>query len=288
MDWAEGDYTLLLSADDMLTPGALARAAHVLDRHPEAGLVSGLAKMTVDGMPVEPVDDVLQAEARLMPGEALVETICRIGNPVASPVVVVRTATQKRVGPYSPDMLHTSDMEMWLRFAAVGPVCAVNACQAYYRWHGTNMSSNYYNRLTGDWNEQIRTCAKILEKHGDRLPQMPVWIQSMKQRIARDMLNLSVESYLHDGGQDWKKVMAFAETCDPAITQTPEYWRFLGKRLLGRNAVNAVRRIMGKEAFQGTAGRHSAWVRHGDVKGWWPDESLARPDRPALSTAVAA
>lgn len=42
IDWATADYTLLLSADDMLTPGALARAAQALNRHPEAGLVCGL------------------------------------------------------------------------------------------------------------------------------------------------------------------------------------------------------------------------------------------------------
>src|SRR5437868_6552354 len=35
IEWTSGDYCLLLSADDMLAPGALARAARVMDDHPE-------------------------------------------------------------------------------------------------------------------------------------------------------------------------------------------------------------------------------------------------------------
>jgi glycosyltransferase involved in cell wall biosynthesis len=41
IDWASGDYLALLSADDMLTPGALKRAAYLMDRHPAVGFVYG-------------------------------------------------------------------------------------------------------------------------------------------------------------------------------------------------------------------------------------------------------
>src|SRR5437763_7992755 len=35
IDWASADYMLLLSADDYLLPGALARATNLMDAHPE-------------------------------------------------------------------------------------------------------------------------------------------------------------------------------------------------------------------------------------------------------------
>src|SRR5687768_2018774 len=41
LEWADGDYALVLSADDMLTPGALARAARVMDAHPDVGMTYG-------------------------------------------------------------------------------------------------------------------------------------------------------------------------------------------------------------------------------------------------------
>ena len=41
VDWAANDYFLLISADDILAPGALARAAYAFERHPSVGLVYG-------------------------------------------------------------------------------------------------------------------------------------------------------------------------------------------------------------------------------------------------------
>src|SRR4051794_4607901 len=41
LEWAAGDYALLLSADDLLIPGALARAAALMDAHPEVGMTYG-------------------------------------------------------------------------------------------------------------------------------------------------------------------------------------------------------------------------------------------------------
>ena len=39
--WATADYVQLLSADDVLTPGALARITRVMDAHPEVTLGYG-------------------------------------------------------------------------------------------------------------------------------------------------------------------------------------------------------------------------------------------------------
>src|SRR6516165_7020222 len=45
IDWVSADYLLLLSADDYLLPGALDRAAALLDAHPEVGFVFGRAAL---------------------------------------------------------------------------------------------------------------------------------------------------------------------------------------------------------------------------------------------------
>src|SRR5215831_3479097 len=41
LEWADGDYCILMSADDRLTPGALQRASDLLDAHPGVGFVYG-------------------------------------------------------------------------------------------------------------------------------------------------------------------------------------------------------------------------------------------------------
>src|SRR3954449_10580399 len=41
LEWADGDYSVLLSADDRLTPGALSRAVALLDANPTVGFCYG-------------------------------------------------------------------------------------------------------------------------------------------------------------------------------------------------------------------------------------------------------
>ena len=52
IDWADGDYTVLLSADDQLTPGALTRATEFMDAHPSVGFVYGHPLHFVQGQPL--------------------------------------------------------------------------------------------------------------------------------------------------------------------------------------------------------------------------------------------
>ena len=52
----------------------------------------------------------------------------------------MRTSVQRRVGAYDPACYHTSDLNMWLRIAAVADVAYVRgAVQALYRIHADSM-----------------------------------------------------------------------------------------------------------------------------------------------------
>ena len=52
LEWADGDYCVLMSADDRLTPGALRRARDLLDAHPSVGFVYGHPLWIMDGAPL--------------------------------------------------------------------------------------------------------------------------------------------------------------------------------------------------------------------------------------------
>src|SRR5262245_17571418 len=41
LEWVTGEYCMILSADDMLTPRSLLRATRVMDAHPEIGFSYG-------------------------------------------------------------------------------------------------------------------------------------------------------------------------------------------------------------------------------------------------------
>jgi len=138
--WARGEAVVLLSADDLLTPGALRRATTVLRRFPGVGMVYGRALFARPGHSL-PVAGGRWRATDVRDGRAWLGRRCRTAsNPISSPEVVVRTTVQRAVGGYDPRCHHTSDLNMWLRIAAVSDVAYVRGVpQAVYRIHPDSM-----------------------------------------------------------------------------------------------------------------------------------------------------
>ncbi len=147
---ARGDYMLLLSADDYLTPGALARAAAVLDSDPEVGLAPGDIHIL---WPREtPPDDFPDGRRpKALTTWAAIERFAWV-NFVAAPTAVVRTSLQKALGGYRSEIPHTADLELWLRFGLASRITYVRWVQAVYRRHGSNMSERYDDQADFDQN----------------------------------------------------------------------------------------------------------------------------------------
>ncbi|KKC38842.1 hypothetical protein WH87_08125 [Devosia epidermidihirudinis] len=140
------DYFLLLSADDYLLPGALLRAAQLMESRPEVAFVFGRAFLLGDNhapAAMVPLTRGITPEgACVLPSRRFI-ALSSANNIVPTPTAVVRTRAQLAAGGYRSDLPHTGDMEMWLRLAAYGDVGYVDADQAVYRLHGTNMSIAY-------------------------------------------------------------------------------------------------------------------------------------------------
>jgi glycosyltransferase involved in cell wall biosynthesis len=140
-----GELCVLMSADDRLAPGALARAAALLRHHPEVGLVYGEAVEFTDEPPA------VAGEARawaLWSGASWFERRARAGtNLIKSPEVVVRSSVQRQVGGYRAELPHSGDLDMWLRVASVSDVArVVGPAQAFYRVHAANMHTAVFER----------------------------------------------------------------------------------------------------------------------------------------------
>lgn len=146
---ARGEFVTLVSADDFVTPGALARAASVLEREPYVAFVYG-DTLDVDSVSTD-LDRQLWASEKahfsvdIVPGLQWAEQVCvRVMNPITSPEVVVRASAQRAVGGYSSELPHAGDLEMWLRLTTVGSVARIaGPVQAVRRYHGRNMSNGY-------------------------------------------------------------------------------------------------------------------------------------------------
>jgi glycosyltransferase involved in cell wall biosynthesis len=256
LDWAEGDYCVLFSADDRLAPGCLRRAADLLDARPSVGFVYGYPVWFVDGTPPSHPRTRVRGWS-VWPGQWWLERRFRAAsNCITSPEVVVRTSTQKLVGGYDPRLPHTADLEMWLRLAAHGDVGFLRGVdQAYHRTHGKNMMSSY-NALT-----DLRQRRLAFEIAGDSWPAgLRV---ATYPRLARDALTAAVRAC--DRAEPVDELVEFALDCWPDASSLPAYRTLRMRQRIGPRATSYVRPFVVSPAVHKAQGwlRRRSWKWRG-------------------------
>ncbi len=257
LGWASGDYALLLSADDLLAPGALRRAARVMDRHPEVGLVhGGQTFFETEPGPAQTPAEVADAPYQVLAGEAFVAACCdSADNPVATPTAVVRTDLLRQVGGYTKSLPHTADMELWLRFAARGSVARVEAHQAFKRMHQANMQHRYVRAALTDLRERQGAFDSFFRREGHRLADAP----GLRRRATRSLAGRAfwAASQAFDDGDaaGSRQLLDYALQLCPELASGREWSRLRWKRRLGPRAWRLLRpvveRLRGHKAAPG-------------------------------------
>lgn len=251
IEWLEARYFLLLSADDYLLPGALARAATMMDGD------DGIAFCYGDALELHDDASFVQAatglaapatQSRVLSGQEFME-VCRSNgttNTVPTPTAIVRTSLQKKLGGYRPELPHSGDLEMWLRLAAHGRVGLVAANQAVYRRHGNNMSLSYYadHRLSDlrqrlaavDW--FCQSCASVLE-------DVAAVRGSLVRPLARDAINCASSAFNDRKLDLLQRLSEFAVEADAGVKKTLPWFVLSAKRRLGYRVASALTPTMG-------------------------------------------
>ncbi|MDT4987080.1 MAG: hypothetical protein QOI74_1174 [Micromonosporaceae bacterium] len=165
---ATGDYVVLLSADDLLTPGSLARSTALLEAHPEVGFVYGFSAGFTD---VTPPPRTRPDSWSIWSGaQWLTENCSRATNPVSTPEVVMRASMMRELAGYDARVPHAADFLLWLRAAVRAPVGRVNGVdQAFYRMHGANMHVKEFGGMVRDITERRLVFDIVFGEDGDRV-----------------------------------------------------------------------------------------------------------------------
>jgi glycosyltransferase involved in cell wall biosynthesis len=196
LQWATGTYTLLLSADDMLTPGALQRACALLDARLDVGFVYGRALVFRDDRP-RPRPKTGPARWTIWPGREWFEMRCRMTECcIHSPEVVVRTSLLRQLGGYRDELPHAGDLEMWMRLALhadVGYIAGPH--QAYYRDHLQAMHRVGYGTVLADL-VQVRAAFEVLFRdHGLIVADRQRLEAVVRRMVARRALRAACREY---------------------------------------------------------------------------------------------
>jgi glycosyltransferase involved in cell wall biosynthesis len=233
--WASADYFLLLSADDMLIPGAFERATAVMDANPDVVLAHGDDIWWYDGLPAPDID---AQRGYTWVRQDLVHEMCAIGgNLVSTPTAIGRTSIQKKIGAYRASLPHSGDMEMWLRFAAHGAVVRISAVQAIYRRHFSAMSNQYSDG--SDYLHRKAAFDSFFEHCKDRIPAYQNLRAQAARKVAehafragldllRSGIRLSQRARIIKG----LRLLRWSMELNPSLCYFPPVWHLL--RIPGR------------------------------------------------------
>ena len=257
LEWADGDYCLLMSADDRATPGALRRARDLLDAHPEVGFVYGRALYVRDGAPLPPARTTVRGWT-VMSGQRWLEHRFRQAeNPITSPEIIVRTSLQQRVGGYDPGLPKAADMEIYFRFAAHADVGFIRgADQAYYRLHGANMRTTV--SALRDLEQRRSVFELVHGRYGDRLADPERLSGLVHHQLGREALWAAGRVYdrgrlrrtevarrllgagPYEPEQEVAELAAFAADCWPELKNAPLYRSLEAGARLGPREISSM------------------------------------------------
>ena len=230
---ATGEFLVRLDADDLLTPGSLARATLVAQNYPSVGLVYGHPiHFSTETLPKPRTK---ASGWTIWPGLEWLEDRCLSGkNVITSPEVLMRRSLVQELG-YQAVLRHTPDMELWLRLSAFADIAYVHgADQAWHRDHEESMSAMEVDELL-DLRERRETFEVLFQGPAGmangvfRLPPLArAALANEALASARHEMDRSGrESALYSSYRD------LAAELDPNITESPEWARLLRREKAG-------------------------------------------------------
>jgi glycosyltransferase involved in cell wall biosynthesis len=241
LDWSTSDYTVLLSADDLLTPGSLSRAVQVMEADKTIGMVYGRAIHFFHEDELPEVQAGKFSYTKYL-GAKWLEGRCRSGyNVITSPEVVVRGNIQRAVGGYRPDLPHAGDLEMWLRIAAVSNIAYVrDVPQAFYRVHSASMQRTKYQSSLIDFVQRKAAFDSFFRHWKDQTGNGSRLNDLANRALAREALWDVCRAYDHNRIDHARldELVEFALTAYPKATSLSEYAALRRRRLLGPTLCN--------------------------------------------------
>jgi len=268
LDWADGDYCVLLSADDLLTPGALGRAARIMDQRPAVGMVYGRPVYFQDHRDL-PRFPTTHRGTTVWSGQTWIADRCRTAyNVISSPEVVVRTDVQQKVGGYRKELPHAGDLEMWLRIAAVADVAYVRGVpQALYRVHAASMQHSRYQGVLTDLVQRRDVFDAFFELHADEVRDSARLHAMANRALAGQALWEVCRSYDRDDLDlvPVDELVEFAARTCPQQGELPEAAMLRRRQLLGPAVCHRTQLFAGTAAWRRAQRRwrHERWKRRG-------------------------
>ncbi len=186
----KGDYVVLLSADDLLAPGSLRRAAAAFEAYPTVGMVYGFASPFLDIVPRRL--EIMQRWT-IWSGSDWLALFCRRGkNPVVTPSVIMRRDAMAAMGGYDARLRHAADMLLWLQVSRSWDIAYIEGVdQAFYRVHGRNMHATEFAGWITDLRARLETFELFFQESDPDVPCGQELLSNARAAIAEDAMRIA-------------------------------------------------------------------------------------------------
>jgi len=144
--FTHGKYITGSSSDDFMMPDKIERQVNYMESDPDCSLVFGKVYMVdsksiiIEGLTVvDPVEDPIKSVGF----EGLIERNC-----IPAPSIMFRKDKWEQCGGYNENSV-IEDWGLWLEFAYSGKIVYMDEYFAYYRWHGSNQTTDTLKMYVG-------------------------------------------------------------------------------------------------------------------------------------------
>lgn len=237
IDWGESEYFLILDADDALAPGALARAAAVLDGNPGISFTHGIEmRLEANGAMRSLAARPKGPQVEVTRGMEFIRRLCRIPvNNIGANTVIRRMSAQKQAGYYRASLPYTDDLEMWLRLAALGDVASIKIPQAIRRYHASRMSVDY--RKMRDFTEREAAFESFFANEGRAIPGAERLMAKARRSLGEHAYWSAISHFCRGDGRTGADLLRLSHRWRPnAALLPPLQWILKMDRPLERAA----------------------------------------------------
>lgn len=245
IEWSSADYFLLLSADDWLLPGALVRTTAAFEEHPDVVFVHGNAAVANVGEAAPTIrPQAMRCNYQLLTGQQFIEAACAESekNRVWTPTAVVRTELQRRIGGYSTKLPHAGDLHLWLRLAAHGSVVKLEALQAVYRKHESNMHRGYAKMK--NLRQHLLAFDSAFEEYRDRIADREALQVEYRKNLALSAIRLAQHDLISNELDACDEYESFAIELFPGVRRTNAWRQMRALQMLGHRTAYVLKTLL--------------------------------------------
>ena len=201
---AQGDYVIILAADDWFVPTIIEEESKVLDQNPDIAVV--YSQTVSVGGNKRKVKIAEPAGRKTIIGRWEFERLLTQGDFIPYGTALIRRSVLKKHGLLDPFIKYRNDYELWIRLARYYPFAYIAKPLAYYRIH-----NNYGIKSLGFLESTEKELGYILKKH---LPEGDKDLDKLRSEAYHNYYSLLFSENILAGNfkKGWKFLLKSLQT----------------------------------------------------------------------------